>query len=157
MICFKYASLMRAAKAKQPGYIDAVMTAGRRVGPDVCMSLEAYNRIRKSYATPPVLGPHGRPTPTETPISAVPAEVPSWSTLIANFATESRKWARSGFRMASKGELRRRQKICLPCKQWDSTRWGNTGGCRMCGCTRMKLFWATTSCPLNPPKWVAEA
>lgn len=63
-------------------------------------------------------------------------------------------WAKAGFAMASAETLASRLSICGACDLWDPTAFGGTGRCSKCGCsTQAKLRMATSSCPLDPPKW----
>lgn len=66
-------------------------------------------------------------------------------------------WAKAGFAMASIETVDARLAICKACDLWDQTGFGGTGRCSKCGCsTQAKLRMATSSCPLNPPKWSAQ-
>jgi predicted Zn-ribbon and HTH transcriptional regulator len=73
---------------------------------------------------------------------------------ISTFTKSSAKFAVSGFNLASKDVLEKRQSICKECDEWDSVSFNGTGKCKKCGCsTWAKLRMATERCPIG--KWEA--
>lgn len=96
---------------------------------------------------------------TDGPVSIEEVRAPSMLKKMANFADAYTKWAAAGF---PKRTVERIQEIhdnhCAPCPFFKNDE------CIKCGCPvvrgdnfRNKLLWATEACPLNPPKWEAEA
>jgi hypothetical protein len=77
---------------------------------------------------------------------------------VIQFMQEREQWIRAGRPMRSRPKIRQLyDEVCKSCEHF-----GNDE-CDVCGCrikrnTRFmnKLAWATTECPLNPPKWEAE-
>lgn len=51
--------------------------------------------------------------------------------------------------------VRFRQSKCGSCKEWNASMYFGMGGCALCKCTKLKLFWAESFCPKNPPEWNA--
>ena len=63
-------------------------------------------------------------------------------------------WAtKDGFAKVSEQQFQERKSICVTCPHWDGTAFGNTGKCKLCGCSVMKLYVPHAKCPDNPPKW----
>ncbi len=61
-------------------------------------------------------------------------------------------WAGSGFKIAPKEVYHNRLDECKACPHWDSEALGNTGQCKICGCSTVaKLRLATEKCPIG--KW----
>ena len=46
-----------------------------------------------------------------------------------------------------------RASICRQCQFWQELGNSQVARCKKCGCSSGKLLLATSSCPLNPPKW----
>lgn len=84
----------------------------------------------------------------------LPHFYPSATTQAANLFRSAIGWARSGFKITPKAERARRLAICLACPKYDSVQ----KRCSVCGCfNQARVFIASDSCPLNPPKWTAIA
>lgn len=82
---------------------------------------------------------------------------PTLTQKATSLASSMSDWARGGFAVASTETLELRLSICKGCEFWDATGFIGTGKCSKCGCsTQAKLRMATSSCPLDPPKWGAE-
>ena len=77
--------------------------------------------------------------------------------LAAQFAHAMAGWAASGFKLVNRATLQSRREICAGCEHFNGEAAFGVGSCGKCGCTSLKLFLATQRCPLNPPKWEAEA
>lgn len=149
-----YSDLVAAAERRPPGYLERVMAAGTINGEHLVMPLEKYLALQADF---PASGPgqdrlDRRRRQTDHP---QPIDPPTWSKMLASFTTESIRWAASGFKLAPRDTLQERHRICLECRHWDPDRWAGTGGCRICGCSRLKPFLATTACPDTPPRWSA--
>ena len=50
-------------------------------------------------------------------------------------------------------QFQARKTICLSCPNWDNTGYNNTGKCKLCGCSVMKLYIPSAKCPDHPPRW----
>jgi len=170
MIRFRYQDLIQQAPLRPPGYLEAVFASSIRRGQDVLMTADAYRAIRDQFPiflSPPP-DPSDKSDPSDrsdmldpSPPSHEAPPLPTWDTMIANAATESVKWAARGFPLAPKAALEFRRLQCLgdattaPCEHWRPKLWLRTGGCELCGCSRAKLWLATTQCPAKPPRWHA--
>lgn len=78
-------------------------------------------------------------------------EPPSMIQKIRNFAFASKQWLASGAPIVSLEELDRRQATCLGCQFWRGSSSFGMGSCGKCGCTGLKLYMRTQSCPAG--KW----
>lgn len=59
--------------------------------------------------------------------------------------------------VATQQTVESRLSICRSCEFWDSSGFGGSGRCSICGCsTYAKLRLAASICPLDPPKWSAQ-
>lgn len=83
---------------------------------------------------------------------------------LSNFAKARRKWKDAGQPMRSPDQIESIMDTCRTCEHFVKTD-DDTNGCKKCGCKkllgfgglRIKIGWATERCPLDPPKWEAEA
>jgi len=71
----------------------------------------------------------------------------SLTTAAVNWATQD------GFSKVSDEVFQTRKNICLACPNWDAAAFNNTGRCKLCGCSIMKLYMPSSRCPDNPPRW----
>ena len=73
---------------------------------------------------------------------------PGWVELAANYAIAVAKWVAAGRPIVDEATFQKRLAACQTCDAWSGT------NCRLCGCPRKKLEWATEKCP-HPlgPKW----
>lgn len=79
------------------------------------------------------------------------------------YASERNKWAQAGKPYRTDARiLEIFDNQCAPCENFNPEGEGK-GSCGICGCRLLregkmlnKLAWATTECPLTPPKWDAE-
>jgi len=82
---------------------------------------------------------------------------PSLAAQGVNYVRERREWKAAGKPMRPAKLIKYiYENICKPCEHFD----GEQSRCNVCGCfIKMegeawnKLAWATTRCPLVPPKW----
>jgi hypothetical protein len=80
-----------------------------------------------------------------------------------SYAKEKSKWSRAGKPLRSDEEIIRIfDTKCKPCPYFNPTG-ETTGSCKICRCFLKregheinKIAWATTECPDNPPRWVAN-
>jgi hypothetical protein len=70
-------------------------------------------------------------------------EYPPISSQLSGLKSTLATWARAGFPIADAATLERRRYICLHCRFWSGAR------CLQCGCTRLKWFLKTATCPLT--------
>jgi hypothetical protein len=78
------------------------------------------------------------------------------------YLAERKRWANEDKPVRSPEEMERIFNICRECPLFNKST-EVSGTCNECGCslhksrlTLNKIAWATTSCPLEEPKWVAE-
>lgn len=90
------------------------------------------------------------------------AAEPGWARLGLNLVTALGKWEMAGRPTRTQQQIDKLLAICQACPFMGRRKNGETY-CGKCGCpvsgqvtTRNKLFLATESCPLNPPRWTAE-
>ncbi len=67
------------------------------------------------------------------------------------FVKSASRWAANGFATADEKVFRAREQICFSCKNWDKQAFGGSGKCKLCGCSKLKLKFATEHCPMG--KW----
>lgn len=82
-------------------------------------------------------------------------EKPSVSQMARNFAYAATGWALSGFKHVSQEVYEFRLERCEGCHFWQGQSAFGYGRCGKCGCSGLKLFMASTRCPLDPPRWTA--
>ena len=71
---------------------------------------------------------------------------------VKSLLTDTAKWAKKGFKLASGDVITRRFQHCQNCAYWDRKAWGGSGKCTVCGCsTKAKLVLETSACPKG--KW----
>lgn len=96
-----------------------------------------------------------KPLTTEELLAKVapPPELPepTFTELAENFSKATAAWTASGFKIVGEQEYQSRGAICEQCPKWDGAARFGLGKCRLCGCTKMKLWLATSKCPLE--KW----
>ena len=80
-------------------------------------------------------------------------EKPTLTQMARRFAHEARSWASSGFKHVSQEVYEQRLDKCETCGFWQGESAFGYGRCGKCGCSGLKLFLATTRCPLDPPRW----
>jgi hypothetical protein len=153
-LCFARTDFETRAATLPPSYRAEVLAVAEQVGDQLCISRADYERIAREYGPQRHDEVNGTRERHRSPVS-VPS--PTFALMIANFAKESVRWAARGCPLASAEVLRQRQAICEACPRWDRQRWFGTGGCSLCGCSQVKLAWATTRCPDQPPRWGVEA
>jgi hypothetical protein len=91
-------------------------------------------------------------TPPVDPESPLPP--PSVSSMARSFFESATKFVASGFPRTPIEALQVRVDTCGACEHWDSSGFGGTGQCKVCGCsTQVKLRMATTECPIG--RWKA--
>ena len=84
--------------------------------------------------------------------TAGPDRMPQPPTLLAmatNFAAAMARWHDAGYRTLDTGDVQDRRAICEPCEHWRVAL--GFAWCRLCGCSKLKLWLPTEKCPLN--KW----
>lgn len=83
---------------------------------------------------------------------------------IGRFFLERQKWIKAGKPYRSEEKIKELFKICSSneCQNYIKKN-DKEGSCNICGCRLVarkeylnKLAWATTECPLEPPKWGLE-
>ncbi len=74
--------------------------------------------------------------------------------LIKGFTKSIITWSEDGFKVVPEEILKKRKEICMSCARWNSKAYGGIGNCRICGCTKLKLYLPSERCKDNPPKWI---
>lgn len=78
--------------------------------------------------------------------------MPTALDMAKSLLTDTAKWAKKGFKLASGDVITRRFEQCQNCAYWDRKAWGGSGRCTVCGCsTKAKLVLETSACPKG--KW----
>jgi hypothetical protein len=121
---------LRAAAARRPrGYYDHVVSMGRVAAGRVWLTPEIHTQLANYYR------------------SALPE--PKFSEMSRNFSAAIARWAKSGFSVASRTQVKDRQQTCESCRLWDGSARSGWGKCRhtKCGCTMIKWWLASERCP----------
>ena len=134
---FPVKHLLERAPERPEGYIEEVLSLGRIEGQELVMEDQTYADLKARYATHP----------------------PGPGQLLRNLAASSDRWVEAGCPVISSAGLERRRGICHACEHWNPSALFGLGRCGHpdCGCSVLKLVWATEKCPLTPPRWEAEA
>ena len=74
---------------------------------------------------------------------------------VATVLSATARWLKAGRPMVTGDALHARKSICASCPNWNAEAWLGKGRCMKCGCSGIKLEWATESCPDRPPRWLA--
>lgn len=82
-------------------------------------------------------------------------EKPTKLQMARQFAYESTRWAVYGAPRVSEEVFQFRLDQCEGCHFWNGQSAFGYGKCGKCGCSGLKLFMATTRCPLDPPRWTS--
>ncbi len=109
--------------------------------------------IRPDLAVPVVVKP-GQ-TAVDAPPPPEPLREPTVAELAVNFTGAMGRWIKAGVPVVSAEAYAARSAICSPCEHWDGRARLGLGKCKApgCGCTSLKRWLATESCPLG--KWPA--
>ena len=119
------------AKSRPPGYLADLLARARVEGETVILSDADHAALAARY----------RP--------------PSAPNRIRNAARAVARFTASGFRKVTDPTLSLRKNLCRACPEWDAEGYAGLGRCRKCGCSGIKLTWATEQCPLG--KWGRES
>jgi len=75
--------------------------------------------------------------------------------LAKNLSQSLIAWNKAGRPIVNTVQWDYRISICRQCEFWQEVGKTQVARCKKCGCSSGKLLLATSSCPLNPPKWKA--
>tara|TARA_Y100000385_G_C12952565_1_gene576129 strand:- start:503 stop:943 length:441 start_codon:yes stop_codon:yes gene_type:complete len=75
--------------------------------------------------------------------------------LAKNLSQSLVSWNKAGRPIVNTVQWDYRISICRQCEFWQEVGKTQIARCKKCGCSSGKLLLATSSCPLNPPKWKA--
>jgi hypothetical protein len=134
---FNLAQLRESAQRRPAGFVDFVLSHAKIEGDYAVLDAAAEKELKEKFPTPWL------PPPPE----------PSWAEIAANFTGAMASWAKAGFKVVEREVFEKRHATCLACEHWDPHARAGLGKCKRCFCTRAKLWLATSSCPLKPPKW----
>ena len=73
---------------------------------------------------------------------------------IKSLAEAGTEWAKGGFHTATTEQFHHRYQFCLSCPYWDAEKFLGKGGCKICGCSVLKLYSPQSSCPHDEPRWL---
>ena len=139
----------RAASGKRPaGYLEDVLSRGTVDGDEIVFEDAAYTALAEKYRMARV--PAG-----DLGVAATKTPRPGLGKMALTLAKASARFAASGFRQVRGETLTARKAVCGACPDWDPTGYAGLGRCRKCGCSGVKLSWASERCPLG--KWEVEA
>jgi len=79
--------------------------------------------------------------------------VPTTVQLAKNFTKAMGGWAKAGFKTVKRKVYEQRHAICGACEHWVPDARVGAGMCRKCGCSGVKLWLATATCPDQPARW----
>lgn len=84
-------------------------------------------------------------------------ESPGIVTLAARAGKETARWISAGAKITPSDVQDQRLAICQACPHWNPEAYMGTGSCEhpSCHCTRAKLAYATSKCPMG--KWLAHS
>jgi hypothetical protein len=129
--CIRIEDIEKVAPLRKPGYGKACIEAAQKDSPPglVCLTWPDFFRLKGAYHIPP----------------------PSFLALASKFETALLAWMRAGFPVVAKAQWEARMETCRACPQWKEDARLGLGRCEACGCSKMKHWLATESCPLG--KW----
>ena len=87
--------------------------------------------------------------------AAAPTRPPSVVRQAATGVTSFTRWVAAGRPKTPADALAMREGKCRACVDWDAKGFAGLGRCRRCGCSGIKLTWATEACPKG--EWAAVA
>jgi hypothetical protein len=124
------AELVRRSKDRPDGYLAEVLSKGIQMGSDVEFDAKVISQLRKKYDPP----------------------LPTIAQMLENFYLAMCAWRASGFAVVSEQVFLERLAICrADLENWDES--GFWPKCKVCGCSVLKLWLATSECPLKPARW----
>lgn len=126
----KIARLRERAKRMPDGYLEECLSVGVMEGVEVLFDDEAWERLAKKYSPTPLPPPPG-----------------TTRGMLTNFTAATARWVKAGFTRVSKMEFEERIAICRACPFWQENARFGLGKCAKCGCTRLKHWMATETCP----------
>ncbi len=125
------------------------------------MNCDEYKEFhqREAARLPGLIPPHQHPVCQdiamleEERIMPIALKEPSPLELVSNFSTAMTVWVKAGAPVVSEEVYRERAAICDGCEYWQPEARLGLGKCSApgCGCTKLKRWLATESCPLR--KW----
>lgn len=132
MIEVQKAEVLRASKFKEDpeAYLADVRRASEDLGETVKLSSEEFHAIRARHPN---------------------RKAPTRAELAANFGKALARWAAAGFKVTPEDVYRTRLRTCEACEHWDAKAYQGLGKCRLCGCSKAKLWLSTETCPVS--KW----
>lgn len=106
---------------------------------------------RRTLHRPDLAGKPHTPRPP-----AAPTPPPTVTSMTVSVLSSLARWLAAGRPKTSPAGLAGRRAGCQACPHWDPKGWRGRGRCRLCGCSGVKLEWATETCPDKPPRWGPE-
>lgn len=114
-----------------------------------------------SHSTPVRVTVHrpdllGKPRAARTAAPEVAAKPPSVGRQMVTGLSAAARWLAAGRPKTSPAGLQARRDKCGACPNWNPAGWMGRGRCTLCGCSGVKLEWATEQCPKPTPEWLPE-
>jgi hypothetical protein len=78
---------------------------------------------------------------------------PSLMDKAASLAKAMSNWAKAGFKLRSQEAASRCLDLCRACDHYGGENGVMRVVCKICGCSKKKVAFASEHCPLKPPKW----
>lgn len=85
----------------------------------------------------------------------ISSEPPTVADMAREFAQASAHWIKQKAPVVSNEVFQERLSTCKACELFGGVRVFGLTACGRCGCTSLKLYMKTTSCPLPEPRWKA--
>lgn len=111
--------------------------------------------VKVTVHRPDLLGKPRQPR-APAPVVQITAPPPSVGRQMITVLSASARWLKAGRPRTSEAGLQARRGKCGACPHWDPKGWMGKGRCQLCGCSGVKLEWATEQCPKRPPEWGPE-
>ena len=127
--CVRIEDIEKVAPLRKPGYVNACRASAQKDSPPglLCFTWTDFFRLKSEYTIPP----------------------PSFLALAAKFESSLANWMRAGFPVVPKTQWEFRMETCRACPQWKEDARLGLGRCNACGCSKMKQWLATETCPIG--------
>lgn len=83
----------------------------------------------------------------EEPDYCASTEPPTMAEKARNFSRAMVDWVANGFKVITHEQFEERQSICNQCPYWRGESMLGYGSCAKCGCSGLKLYLPSQSCP----------
>jgi hypothetical protein len=138
--------------ASEKGWREEVISAIARYEGQFEIDSDSWKEICGKYEKQPSTAPTSV-LPASQPshgLKPVTAE-PKFSEMTKNFTAAVGSWIKAGMPVVSEDIFQSRLSTCASCDHWSGDARMGFGKCKVCGCTRLKHWLATSKCPAG--KW----